>query len=492
MNQEKYGLQELGEATLQAFASLICGRSVRVMFSDRLEAPAAVVFHSTTLVLNPRRCQLLDVIILAVLLERRGEARKRLARRKRLPAATAADWVKAAVAETGRRYPRTKQLTGLLNSAVSGRDLPDLTWKEAKVRPLSRADMGTADGELSQVPGLEWVGAQGDVDELLHAIDDGRYPLRECAELGLPVATVPLRLVHSDAHDAFFEEMERIREEKQAIAEQFMRCFTRKAMAREDYDGGRHHLHAGAELDHQKLVEAEIARRVGIVARPFVRRDADFHRQFAPEQHLVMHGLSLDCVEGPGRLGRPKWNTDALVMTFWMYKALGVHDFGCVVFGDRIVTLPSGRPTYLLIPIVIKHPTRDSFDDGSVWARLAHVVKGKLNLSGELACHSPLQLEHMIGVLTANAQPEHRYQTLLYLAPYGMGDHAFPSCPTQQENWSTAEYHERTAATLNKQLQQVADRQADDFWLDADFLWLPHDLIDHARRGSWIARAQTL
>jgi hypothetical protein len=223
-----------------------------------------------------------------------------------------------------------------------------------------------------------------------------------------------------------------------------------------------------------------------------VRRDADFQRQFVPEQHLVIHGVSLDCVEGFACLGKPRWNTDAVVMTFWMFKQLGIRDFGCVVFGDRIMTLPSGRPIYLHIPIVIKHPTRDSFDDGGVWARLAHVVKGKLNLPGEPACHSPLQIEHLIGVLTANAQPEHRYQTLLVIAPTGMADHTFPSCPAQEQYWNTAGYQERTAATLNKQLQQVADWQANDFWLDADLLWLPHDLIDHARRGSWIARAQTL
>ena len=216
----------------------------------------------------------------------------------------------------------------------------------------------------------------------------------------------------------------------------------------------------------------------------FRRRHADYQPIFNPKEHLVVCGFDAHSFEK--KLSRRVGNPTMPAVTGNVFRRLGV-DLAMTAFMDRIVNLGDGREVYIHTPVVIK-----AFDEGfesSYFNRMASFVFGRLCQTcarGAMpAAFAPLQLESLRAVSQeVSKQIEHPVTALVYFNAIGMA-HA------GREHSSPA-VNRRTANLVDELLNQMRAIDLAGRRLDAEFMYMPREIVAASNPSGRVAKMITL
>jgi hypothetical protein len=468
-------LERFSPRALNLLGSVVHGQEARVVLSRRLVPAAAVVLESRTLFLDPDRTNVYDLLLGARLLRRRPDGRGATGVRDRLPSRLRRRWVREARASLARDYPGVLRLPGRFLPGAPSRDLR-VSWQSVSWKPLDPNDPDALrGGTIEHVPGVDGTGNEDDFTWLAAAVRSGRFPLEHLPDLGeLPVATVPLSLPFSPAYGPRVERLEELIAENREVMAGLMQCYQRKSEVNLDLIPLGERKLSGTRLDSSRLVEAVLARRVGLEPKLFLKRREVSQPVFDPRQHCVVLGIDLnDLRRGP--IGDPSFSHRILAVIVKMYQTLGV-DFAVLGFSDHVIDLGDGARAYLHVPVTLKGV--DDPYDGTFWNRLAHVMDRPPSLPGEPACYHPLLMRSVARVFEeAGRDRRHSYRAVVLAAKRGM--------PAWSPEFHSDEFLTRTAAALDEEIDRLRERFAGT--LDTTACFVPPGLKDRGRKGGAVA-----
>jgi hypothetical protein len=478
-------LTTFSQRALDLMGQIAYGQEVRVILTDRAEAPVTVAMASRTVLLHPRRADYYDLLLGARLLRRRREAERLQRERGEIPPWMVRRWLRLDARRLAAELPGVARLPGLLRAGAAGHATGVLrvVWERVPWRPLHSEELeavGPGELRMIEVPGLSF-GDGGDLAAVWESIRSGRFPLEHLPELReMPVATVPLNLRFSPAYGPDFERLEGDLNAEPQLQRTLMNCYRRKSEGKDEVTFGAAHDYWGYRLDPGRAVPAVLGSRSGRPVRLFRRRRDEFHSQFNPREHLVVYGVDLNALH-PNGYGRPRWSARGTAITCRVFERLGV-DFALVGFADRLVPLPDGGAVYLHLPVCLKQ-AREPFA-GAFFSRLAHVVSRPPDLPGEPAAFAPLQVRtldrHMTEVVR---RVDHAYTTLMYVAPHGLPDH--------RPALHAPEFLSRAANKVDELLRSL-ERRLEDRRTDFGFFYVSPELKLHGKPHGHVARMNTL
>jgi hypothetical protein len=200
-------VSDVSERVLGTLACMACQMPVRVSLSARIK-PCAVVQCKTRTILLRQHCGLYDLQLCASLLGRyrqqvRQEAMESVA------GSRVREWIRQEQAHLRVQWPGIERFPGVLHPAATGGDLPEIVWEKVEVQPLTVRHLaqGAATGQFLEMPGIQWSGADGDVDAIIASIQSGAVSLEYPPDLGLPMATIPSVLQEVDDWPSHWERM---------------------------------------------------------------------------------------------------------------------------------------------------------------------------------------------------------------------------------------------------------------------------------------------
>ncbi len=471
--------------SLSVVAAYLAGRDVEVVVSPRVKYPLVVALKSATLVLDPGRAGLYEVLLGAMLLRRRQEARisdEDPGAERRISVEQARQWSETARRELEQAMPGVRRLAGW-EMPGGGRKPPKIVWSKV---PWNRLDLDSFTVGVGQrrVSGVSLETARGDYRAFLAALRQGQCPLRRVEGLSMPVADMPLTISTSESPGPDFERLEALLAENEDTQRFVANCYQRKSEGLSENQLAPRRMHTGTLLDTARLAQAVASSRGGDAPRVFRRRHAEYQPIFNPQDHLVVCGFDVHSFEK--KLSRRAANPTIPAVAGNVFRRLGV-DLAMTAFNDWIVKLGDGRDVYIHTPVVIK-----AFDEGfeaSYFNRLASFVFGRLCQTcahgGMPAAFAPLQLESLRAISQeVSKRFEHPVTTMLYFNAIGMA-HA------GREHTSPA-VRRRTADLVDEILDQM---RAIDFAgrrLDAEFMYMPREIVAAANPSGHVAKMITL
>ena len=138
---------------LNLVATHVARAETRVMLSRRVKHALVVAMGSRTLVLDPERALLFDVLLGAQLLSNRKQS-EQSRRRRPFPRTTVGPWVAAGMAELMERFGRVQAVPGF-ERYTHGKELPVVVWNEVPWRKIREGEF-TSGAESVVMPGLEF------------------------------------------------------------------------------------------------------------------------------------------------------------------------------------------------------------------------------------------------------------------------------------------------------------------------------------------------
>ncbi len=479
LSLDDFTLRELG---LFATAFGGCPGSIAVVRSRRAEHPLTVALESRTVVVNPARCGLYDIVLGARLMKFRPKLRKgprNVRRHDRWLAREIGPWVAEVREELAGRYRgidrlRGRYATGDLDHEIRlvNRDVSWLPSSEHDFTPTS------GDGSCScvAIQGIEISGCHGDFDDLRAAIEKGAIATSTLPHLPeLPYVVIPLTLAVTQSARFIIDWERNLSDpENREMVDELVRCHLRKAEVRQErrHQGVRKHL--GSRLDDSRLVEAVVGSRVGRVPPLFRTTRSLVEPVYDPAQHLAV--LQFDMND----LKRASWTEDReYVLRFLatLLRTMEVLGADTIVQAnaDRIVTLPDGRHVCLHFKTCLKdwhEPWDDTFKN-----RLAMVISHGIDFPGIPTCWHPLGIRDIADAFAeVSRQVDHSFRQLVWWARRSMnGDF---------EELTTASFVERSAEFVDRVVDDM--EQTHDGMLDHAASYLPEELRDAGRPGGYL------
>lgn len=405
-----------GERVLACLASHVVGEPVRVVFNARVTVPVTVQAATGTVVVDPTRTSLADVLVAAALVRRRSGIREACGDGDVLPATLAAVWAAAAGRQLGRRLPRLAARMAEWRSWCRDGDpdrAPQVVWETVPLEPLTAAGPASS---ISWSPGLSFAGTGGDWPVVLAAITSGGIPARNIPGFPLPIVTVPFNFDCPTATGADVEQYETMCRDMMNVQREWVQCYHRTS---QDDRWNSHNLRRyrqGKHLDESRLAQAVVQAREGGPARVFHRRRSASEHVFDPSEHLLAVGIDLNPAAGSTTiddaayrhaLGERHLRLDMIAVMLNMFRMLGVR-VSITGFFDRVIDV-AGRPHYLHLPMNIKEP--DEPWHGACHARLATLLIGRgVRVPGTPAMLLPATLETVgqrIEAALAGVPPRH-------------------------------------------------------------------------------------
>ena len=484
-------LQHYSPQALELLASRLAGRSVELLFLPQAKPGLTVLLGAGCLVLEPERSGLYDLVLGAHLLRFCSEARQWKDSRQ-VPNGVVRRWVAEARARIARRFPNAlRRCGGLFHPAIPGAELPLCTWRRVPWKPETYRP---AAGEQLKpvvpsrgmwVPGLEVDASPQEIYEaLVEAIQSGQLVPQHFPELrNLPVYTLPGRVSAMARWDR--ERLERTVRQREKYIRMFIDCFTRTATNQAQVEANWLRYTQGSTLDGARLAEAALCLRTGTPARVF-RRKQHWHTDalFRPEQHFMLRVTAMAFQDEEGEAHVPEEAIYAEV-----FRRLGVR-YAVVALADQVLVLPDGKPIYLHMPVILKHPD-EPFSD-RVYRRLWNAASITPTLpQAQLGCVPTMALRAAQQMFT-RMDPAHvwnRHGLVLALsrplpnqAPFGYF-HA-PWFLSQ-----VAATCEELLEQMEQSYQQLRHESGQDFRLDPIYLFLPREVTGHAKPGTRVSRA---
>lgn len=392
-----------GEKVLSVFAAHAVGEPVRVVFNGRVTHPITVQAATGTVILDPTRTSVRDLLVAAALIRERIRIRSLCegGHEDAVAAGIAAAWVGVATSEIHRRLPRLEAaLRGWshwLRPADRSR-LPHIVWKTVPLEPLASGGLDVGGARVAGLPGLAFSGHEGDWGALSALIKAGRVPSREIAGFPMPVVTIPYELGCPAADGVELERFDQMRRGFMDVQDAWIRCYQLRSEDDAWNPRDAHRYARGKHLDTSRLATALAHARDGRPAAVFQRWRSLGDHVFDPTDHVLSIGFdanpysrSSDLHPDAYRasLGRSHWIHDRIAILLNMVRRMSVAAT-VTAFLDRIVDV-DGRQVYLHLPVRIKE-ARESWE-GACTARLATIlVKGLDSLPGTPAMLLPATL----------------------------------------------------------------------------------------------------
>ncbi len=467
----KNGIGELrgqSERALGLLASWVAGRSVGVVVSDRLRSRAVLAMEQRLLFLDPARCGLQDLVLLAPLVRHRRVVKERF-RRSAVPAETVERWVERSRATLARRSPGLgrfldDRLGAEATSAGEAEPRATVTWREVALERLSQLS-GLPDGFVG-LTDVDLDGIEQDLDGIAERLAAAEGDLRFTPELReMPSFEIPGHLHVHDASTRWDAVLETIRSVERP-ARDIERCYRAKASGVAPARTRRRRPF-GSRLDAQRLHAAHVAARHGRPAAVFAPSPREDDGVFRPEQHMVLIGVDLRCLRRD-ESRRATFRMNLLFMLVRAYERLGIDQI-VMTFCDRIISLPDGRDVYLHMPILLKDV--DEPIDRRVWMRLDRAWQRHTALPARSSSFQPIQVRTLLDRLRESPRAgSYRFFGLDYFSL----DHLHPS-------ESRGEYFSRVAHAVDAELA-TARRDLPGEWSYATYL--PKAVTDRAPKGS--------
>lgn len=463
---------------LNLVATHVARAETRVMLSRRVKHALVVAMGSRTLVLDPERALLFDVLLGAQLLSNRKQS-EQSRRRRPFPRTTVGPWVAAGMAELMERFGRVQAVPGF-ERYTHGKELPVVVWNEVPWRKIREGEF-TSGAESVVMPGLEFQHARNDFDAILRELSAGRYPLEEIPGLDMPVARLPLTLSFSDGAGPDFERLTETMQDYRDYQRAVGNCYQRKSEGLLDDQWAPRLRYSGVHLDGTRLARVVAARHAGEMPRIFRQRLADMERMFDPRQHHVMQVVDVHSLHG-GSLRSPAYNPDTLALLANVFRELGV-DMTILAFADQVVTLPDATRVYVHSPISIKRI--DQNWDHACLNRLAYLVLGRLRrVHGQGCAFPPLQFQTALQEFNlAEETAQHSYRSILYVQTRTLQQIA--------QHYNRPEFFATTARRIDELLEQLHARSSD-ARLDTEMSTIDEQLNLNAAPGGHVANMSTL
>jgi hypothetical protein len=388
-SREQLALEGPSPRMLNLLASFVCGHPVRAHLSRRLESSCLILGKTRTILLDPARATLRDLLVGAILL-RSTRRLKPWQEEERVPSDVARVWLREAERELVQLLPGAATLEPGPCEPVVGWDRP----KYRALDPAAVARNGIGGGSLQgvELPGVTVEGAENDLRVILEAIADGNYPLEHHSALpGLPIARLPLRIA---CHEASPQGWERLNEQLRRVEESarsIMRCqmstwegaTEREPLARRSY---------GLHLDPARIHEIALSTLEERPPKVFLHPHDVRRNDYDPSGYLTVAAIDFNAFTptGPDFMGLAKRMAVLLVRL----GELMSYDFVVVGASDRIVNLRDGRRAYLHMPVTIK--SLDEPMDEGAWNRLSHALELSRATLGTHACFHPLLVEQAV------------------------------------------------------------------------------------------------
>jgi hypothetical protein len=352
--------------------------------------------------------------------------------------------------------------------------------------------------EFAQIPELEITGAEDDFAWLLDALANGYFPLQAIPTLSeLPFLRVPFRLCLGEALPTMEVIEEQLAQpENKELIDGLMGCYRRKSEVRQElFHQGRFKLD-GIRLDTNRLVEAVMARRVGLQPRLFRERRPTIQPVFDPAEHLAVLAFDINDLRG-----QETWFSDdpreaihrflACLITFFQRLEI---DLVVIGFADQLFRLPSpvtlppslgqaeqvegdGTNHYICLHFQIVLKQFDEPCDEAFWNRLVRLMIDPPRFSGERTCFHPLSLRDISESFDQIAwEQDHSYRSMVWWARRGM-NREFPQFHDPDFLMRVADHVDREVLNIERRLSGILDTVAS---------YLPQELKEHGRPGQYL------
>lgn len=479
-----------GERVLAYLASHVVETAVQVVFNGRLKVPVTLQAATGTVIVDPDRTSLTDVLVAAALVRRRGEIREACGDRGTAPSLLVADWAAIAWREVHHGLPKlAAEIVGWRTwcRADDPTRVPKVVWETV---PLDPAAANGGAPSLSWTPGVSYSGTGGDWPVILAEIASGRIPSRTYPGFPLPVVTVPFRFDFPTAAGADLEQYETMSHGMLNVQREWMTCYHRTSQDDRWTPLDLRRFRQGKHLDETRLAMAVAHAREGRPARVFHRWRSASEHVFDPMEHLLAVGIDLNPAAGSTTLsdaayrralGDRHLRIDAIAMMLNMYRTLGVR-VSITGFFDRVIEV-AGRPHYLHLPMSIKEP--DEPWQGVCLARLATLLVGRsVRVPGKPAMLLPATLETVgrrIEEILKTGRPRH-------LKVFGM----FPSGLPRSEKSLRPESVTRHVAAAAEEILGRWHREWDELHFGCDSTYVPAEVKEAATAGMRLRKLLTI
>lgn len=470
-------LSQMNGRLLNLIASMLAGREVVVICTERAARHVTGAFEHVNLILHPYRAGLRDLFVTAKVLSHRAVLRRRSAQQaERILAKLGPKLVREAYWALKAEYPKLDQLPGRFE-IDRPETWPHLSWSSVTWDPAAETSCGRGTS-LLHAPSVEIVGGDDDFAQLIAALQDGSFPLEHWLALReMPIARVPIKnstaVTPGAKYERYHNEIERLA--KDGLLEKLKSCYLRKAESAQ-FQGfrGRERKH-GTILNLNRLAQVAVARRSGIEPRLFKDRTRTYQPIFQAEIHLVCVAVDLNGFRN-GTLDDPAFSYRVLGLLVRMYDELGVN---LVVLGflDHVLRLDGGRSIYLHAPCVLKSVQEPV--SGAFFNRLVSMIEEPPVIpAAEPACFVPLAMRTILETLRSSDHElgsDRSYHTVCLAAKRGM-----PPPLNQESFWS------RTAQALDRLLDDY-DREFPGVF-DTLGCFISDDVKRFGRRGGRVSR----
>jgi hypothetical protein len=396
---------ELREPLLAVLASWIHGSNVGVECTSSSLHAVQLACHSRTLVVHPRHCSLLLLLLAAELLAHRGELSRG---RGAVDETIVASWLPAAQRRLVARFPGLANLpaTAWQQCVRAGR-LPVVRWLHAEVSPpkieTNAPTQGDSPPDLSKgalefaLPDCELASAHDTLSELAAGIASGAIAARHLDELpDVPYVAVRVRLGNRvDVGAGRAEQFEHHRLAFQA-ARAFARCMRSSLEGLVLEPTASQGSTTGRELDMRRLPMARVATRLGRDFPVFVG-DPEELSHFDPQDHRVV--MYSDLTNHKARLDDAAPSMLLNIAMAYGYELLGIP-IEWHASQDHLVRGPNGRKVLLHLDFVMK-----GFDEEwspIIWERLDRVSSYVPWLDSKPGLFAPLHMHRAAELLAQN------------------------------------------------------------------------------------------
>lgn len=479
-----------GERVLACLASHVVETPVRVVFNGRLKVPVTLQAATGTVVVDPERTSLADVLVAAALVRRRSEIREAGGGQGTVPSLLVADWSAIAWREVHQRLPRLATRLTEWRTWCQPADparVPKVVWETV---PLDPAGTNGGSASLSWTPGVSYSGAGGDWPGILAGITSGAIPTRSIPGFPLPIVNVPFCFDFPTAAGADIERYETMAHGMLNVQREWMQCYQRSSRDDRWTPLDLRRFRRGKHLDETRLALAVVHAREGRPARVFHRWRSASEHVFDPMEHLLALGIDLNRAAGSTTLsdaayrktlGDRHLRIEAIAMMLNMYRTLGVR-VSITGFFDRVINV-AGRPHYFHLPMHIKQP--DEPWHGACLARLATLLVGRnVRVPGKPAMLLPATLETVEGRIQAvlkTGRPRH-------LKVFGM----FPSGLPQSEKSLRPEAVTRHVAAAAEEILVRWHREWAEMQFGCEATYVPTELKAAATAGMRLRKLLTI
>ncbi|MFO1031160.1 MAG: hypothetical protein U1F60_08780 [Planctomycetota bacterium] len=405
-------VRALRPSLLALLARWVHGAAVGVEVLPSAAHPLQVVCASKTLVVHPDRTSILGLLQAAALLAHGREVRT-------LGEATpqvVRGWLPAARKVVQQRLPALARLPARVwHELAGGQVLPRIAWDDARTEPPQLSAPPTrgrapAPGERPPLemflPDCSLDGADDAFAGLIAGIQRGEQPLDHLPDLpDVPFVAIALRLgSRFEARGGFAEVVDHERHLLE-IATGYANCVRTTA---EDLlldpppDGN---ALQGRELDHGRIVDARIARRLGRDFPVFGDRPEP-EWAFDPERHVAVVYSDLCSAEATLEDMAPSLRVNGSIA--YAYELLGIRTewHAC---RDAMVRGHGGRRVLVHVDAVLKGA--DEPWQAIVWERLRRLDRLRLPAGLQPASFPPLHLHRTVQRLQ-RLQQDHAGETL--------------------------------------------------------------------------------